>query len=419
MSGLRAGMVVFLGVGIANLCSYGFHLVSARTLGPSSYSDVATLAAVLAIVSLPFGGVQVFVGRHVAAEQARGHPLNAGSYVSGFCGAMAVVGAGAAIILILVAPLIKSTLGIASLGAVILAVAAVAPSVLAPALVGVAQGVQRFVLLSVALAAPAAVRVVLAAIGLQAGLGVAGTMAATLVATAFAVLLPLTLLWKDLRPLAGWRPRLTRREVAELLPVLLGILAITCLTTDDLVAAKALFSSHEAGLYGAASLIGRVILYLPLAIVTVLLPQVAAGASAGHETTHLLRRALLATGGFCLAFTAIYAALPHLIVRIAFGSKYEGGSSLLWMFGIAMTLYSLINVVLIYRLARGETRTSWVLLAGVGLQALLFAAFHSSARELLGASIFTAALLLAAIALLPALTPAPVRAVSRRETHVP
>jgi O-antigen/teichoic acid export membrane protein len=419
VSGVRAGVVVFLGIGIANLCAYGFHLVSARTLGPSSYGDVAALAALVAIVTLPLGGVQVFVGRHVAAEEARGHRLNEGSYVSGFSAAMAVFGLGLTAVLILASPLIKSGLGIASLGAVVLAVASVAPAVVAPALVGAAQGVQRFVLLAVVLAAPAAVRVVLAALGLRAGLGVAGTMAATLVASAFAVALPLVALWRDLRPLSDWRPTLARRDFVSLLPVVLGMLAITCLTTDDVVAAKALFSSHEAGLYGAASLIGRVILYLPLAIITVLLPQVAAGASAGRETTHLLRTALLATGGFCLAFTAIYASTPHLIVRIAFGSKYEGGSSLLWMFGIAMTLYSLLNVILIYRLGRGETRTSWILLAGVGLQAALFAAFHSSARELLGASIVTGAVLLTATMLVGSSEPSRIATVTTRETPVP
>lgn len=419
MSGLRASIVVFLGVGISNLCAYGFHLVSARTLGPSSYADVAALTALVAIVSLPLGGVQVFVGRHVAGADARGRGLNEGSYVSGFCGAMAVLGVVLGVALALAAPLIKSALGIASLGAVVLAVASVAPAFVAPALVGAAQGVQRFVLLAFAVAAPAAVRTLLAALGLAAGLGVAGTMAATLVASTVAVALPLTMLWGDLRPLAAWRPKLARRDVVALLPVVLGMLAITCLTIDDLVAAKAVFSSHEAGLYGAASLIGRVILYLPLAIITVLLPQVAAGASAGLETRHLLRKALLATGGFCLVFTAIYAAAPHLIVRIAFGSKYEGGSSLLWMFGISMTLYSLINVVLIYRLGRGETSTSWLLLAGVGLQAVLFAAFHASAHELLGASIATGAILLVATALLPAFTPSPVRTVPARETHHP
>jgi O-antigen/teichoic acid export membrane protein len=418
MSGLRAGVIVFIGVGVSNLCAYGFHLVSARTLGPSSYSDVAALTALVAIVSLPLGGVQVFVGRHVAREDATGHRLNDGSYVSGFCAAMAALGVGVAVVLALAAPLIKSVLGIASLSAVVLAVASVAPSFVAPALVGVAQGVQRFVLLAITLATPAAVRVALAAVGLHAGLGVAGTQAATLVASLFAVALPLTVLWKDLRPFAGWRPRLARGDALSLLPVVAGMLAITCLTTDDLVAAKAIFSSHEAGIYGAASLIGRVILYLPLAIVTVLLPQVAAGASAGRETGHLLRTALIATGGFCLAFTALYVAVPHLIVRIAFGSKYEGGSSLLWMFGVSMTLYSLLNVMLIYRLGRGETRISWLLLVGVGLQALLFGALHSSAHELLAASIATAAILLATTALLPTLGTSRLRLVQARETHV-
>lgn len=418
MSGLRAGAVVFVAVGISNLCSYGFHLVSARALGPASYGDVATLAALVAIVTLPIGGVQVFIARHVASGAAKGRPMDDDRYVSGFTTAVAVFGVAVALVLVAASPLVKAGLGIASLSAVILAAVSVAPAVVAPALVGAAQGVQRFVLLGFALAVPAAARVILAAAGLAAGYGVAVTMAATAAGGLVAIAIPLVALRSRLAPVRSWRPRLARPDAVALLPVVAGMLAITCLTTDDLVAAKATFSAHEAGLYGAASLIGRVILYLPLAIVTVLLPQVAAGASAGRDTRHLLRNGLLATGGFCLAFTAIYAALPHLIVRIAFGSKYEGSSSILWLFGISMTLYSLINVVLIYRLGRGETRTSWLLLAGVGLQVLLFSAFHSSPRELLGASIVTGAVLLAACALLPLLTASKVT-LPAGETHVP
>jgi O-antigen/teichoic acid export membrane protein len=231
-------------------------------------------------------------------------------------------------------------------------------------------------------------------------------MAATLLATFVAVAIPFAVLRRSLTPLGAWRPRLARGDALALLPVVGGMLAITCLTTDDLVAAKVTFSPHEAGLYGSASLIGRVILYLPIAIVTVLLPYVAARTSAGRATAGLLWRSLLATGTFCLVFTAIYASLPKLIVRIAVGSKYEGASSLLWMFGIAMTLYSLLNVVLVYRLGRGETRTSWLLLAGVGLQAVLFAAFHSTPHELLAADIATAVILLVATAAISTGVPA-------------
>jgi O-antigen/teichoic acid export membrane protein len=418
MSGLRAGAIVFVAVGISNLCAYGFHLVSARTLGPSSYGDVAALAALIGIVALPLGGVQVFVGRHVAGGLAKGRPVDDQAYVSGFTSAMAVIGIAVSVVFVLISPLVKSGLGIASLPAVVLAAACTAPAFVAPAVVGAAQGVQRFVLLGFALAAPAAVRMILAAIALEAGLGVAGTMVASFAGALVAVALPLVALRRSFPPLLSWRPRLAKPDALALLPVVAGMLAITCLTIDDLVAAKIAFPSHEAGLYGAASLIGRVILYLPLAIVTVLLPHVAARVSAGKDASELLTTSLLCTGAFCLAFTAVYAALPHLIMRIAFGSKYEGSSSLLWMFGIAMTIYSLLNVILVYRLGHGETRTSWLLLGGVAVQAALFAAFHGSARELLVASIATGATLLAAAVLLPALTPSRV-ALPARETRHP
>jgi hypothetical protein len=71
------------------------------------------------------------------------------------------------------------------------------------------------------------------------------------------------------------------------------------------------------------------------------------------------------------------------------------------MFAIAMSLYSLLNVVLVYRLGHHETRTSWLLLAGAAVQACLFVLFHSSPRELLTASIATATVLLVAAFLTP------------------
>ena len=121
------------------------------------------------------------------------------------------------------------------------------------------------------------------------------------------------------------------------------------------------------------------ILYLPVAIVTVLLPSVSARVSRGHSARGLLTNSLLATGAVCLVFTVFYTVFPHLIVRIAFGAKYQGAASLLWMFAIAMSLYSLLNVVLVYRLGHHETRTAWLLLGGGQRdQAILFV---SSARR--------------------------------------
>ena len=302
---------------------------------------------------------------------------------------MLTAGAAITLALLICAPVIRSVLSIGSLAAVVLAILCTAPAFVAPVLVGAAQGRQRFMLLAVAIAVPSALRVVMVALALGAGLGVAGAMGATLAATLLGVAVPLVALRKSLSPLGAWRPRLSRPDALALAPVIAGTLAIALLTTDDLVAAKVAFTPHVAGLYGAASLIGRVILYLPAAIVTVLLPSVSAHVSERRDTTHLLGRSLAATGMLCGVLTVIYATAPNLIAKIAFGTKYEGSASLLWMFGIAMTLYSLLNVLLFYRLGHGETRICWVLLAGAVVQAVVYAAFHSSPRELLAASIAT------------------------------
>src|SRR4051794_21633311 len=82
VSGIRAGAIVFIGIGVTNLGNYVFQLLAARHLGPSSYGDVATLAALLATASLPLGGIQVFVARHVAREASRGQKLNSDGYVA-------------------------------------------------------------------------------------------------------------------------------------------------------------------------------------------------------------------------------------------------------------------------------------------------------------------------------------------------
>ncbi len=175
-----------------------------------------------------------------------------------------------------------------------------------------------------------------------------------------------------------------------------GTLAITCLTTDDLVAAKAAFSAHEAGLYGSASLIGRVILLPPGRDRDRAASERQRSSVRGSFHRSLVRPQPARDGApLCGAFTVLYTLAPHLIVRVAFGAKYQGSASLLWMFGVAMTLYSVLNVVLVYRLGHGETRICWLLLAGAAGQAAAFAAFHASPRELLTASIATAAVLAA------------------------
>ena len=396
MRGVRAGTIVFLGIAVANVGNYLFHFISARLLGPASYGDVASLVAVTGLISLPLIGVQLAITRYVAAFAEGGakksiNLLFTRSLRFALLAAIVVtLGVGAVLI-----PL-RTVLGIDSLAAVILAVLVTVPALTSPVVLGLAQGLQLFALFSVSLALGPVLRPLLAAILLLAGLGVAGALGATLVSTILATAVPLWLLRHWLTRESSASSPVPGREMATyLLPAIVAVLSITSLTTIDVIVAKAALSDHDAGLYGSASLIGRVILYLPAAVVLVLLPKVSAREAVGRESRDVLMKSLLVTGGFCLLGTIIYAVVPKLVVFLAFGSSFEEASGLLWMFGLAMSGFALLNVLLAYHLGRGEYHFSVLLAVGALVQIALFGVFHGSPEQLLAIDIAIAFALLA------------------------
>jgi O-antigen/teichoic acid export membrane protein len=397
VTGLRAGVIVFIGIAGANIGNYFFHLVSARVLGPSLYGDVASLSALTGLITLPLVGVQLAVARYVAGFNEVG---NYGAirvmYRRGLLIGL-VAGACLTVLLTTLAVPIQRILEISSLSAVVITTLVALPTILVPIVAGLAQGLQRFWVFAFAAGAGPIVRAVLAAILLGIGLGVSGAMAATTLSTALALLVPFIVLrvWLRREPRASLAIS-SREVVAYLVPVLLGVLAITSLSTIDVLFAKGFFASHTAGLYGGASLVGRVLLYFPIAIVFVLLPKVSARTAADRDALDVLRKGLLVTVAFCLAGIAISAAVPKLLLAIAFGSSYGDAASYLWMFAVAMSGYAVLNVLLAYHLGRGDGRFSWILLGGAVVQIGLFAAFHESPRQLLAIDIVIAGALLVA-----------------------
>ncbi len=395
MRGVHAGAIVLVGVLSLNLGNYVFHLIAARSLGPALYGDLATLIAISGLIALPLGGVQVWVARYVAHYTAVGDEAAAHWFVRRAMTYTAIGGVAMTIVFLALAWPLKHALGIASIAAVALTALTVFPAATSPITWGLAQGAQRFKLIAVTYTSGAVARVALTVLAFAAGLRVGGAMLATLASMLVALAVPLWALRRWLEPAAASARRVTRLEAARsLAPVLLGLLAITALTSVDVVVAKTALSEDEAGIYGSASLVGRVILYLPAAIITVLLPRVAARAADRVDTVDILRRSVLVTLAFCSLTTVVYAAGGSTIVRIAFGSDYADAAGLLWLFGIAMTGFALLNVLLVYHLGHERNGFAWLLGVGAIVQLVIFLGAHDSARQLIAIDIAVAAALL-------------------------
>jgi O-antigen/teichoic acid export membrane protein len=402
MPGVHAGAIIFLGIAAANIGNYTFHFIAARTLGPGPYGDVASLVALAGLISLPLGGVQILVARRVAANAAAARIPEIQVFARRSVVLAALVGLALALAIGATSPFLARWLEIDSVAAVGLTAALAAPALLTPALWGLAQGLQRFHALAVAMGASPLFRIAAVAVLLAAGFGVAGAMAATLIAAIVGIIVPAWALRLWLRkPSTPASVAPTRGATArEFVPVVLGLLAITSLTTIDVVVAKAAFDSDEAGIYASASLVGRVILYLPAAIVTVLLPKVSSRVAAGREARAILTGSVAITIGLCLAATILYTVAAPLVTRAAFGSGYADVAELLPLFALAMTGYALLNVLLAYHLGHGSSSMSYLLAVGALMQLGAFVLFNDSPQTLLAVSICVAAGLLAAHELL-------------------
>jgi O-antigen/teichoic acid export membrane protein len=375
---------VFGGVVLANAGNYVFQLIAGRYLGPAPYGDLAALLAVTNLIALPLGGVQIWVARTVAEYKAADELQTTRWFIRRALLYALAAGVIGALALLLLSGAIQSALSIHSSTAVVFTTLTVLPAFVTPVVWGLTQGLERFSLIAAMVASAPLLRIVIGVATLTLGYGVAGAMAATLFATVATVLVPLWLVRGFLTPGISSDRRMTRANaVRSLAPVVLGLLAITALTSVDVLVAKRWFDNHIAGVYGSASLIGRLILYLPAAIVTVLLPRVAARTVAQVSSLDLLGWSLLATAVFGAIATATYAAAPSLIIDVSFGSAYGAARPLLWPFGLAMSAFALLNVLLIYHLGRREYLPVYLLTAGSLSQLAVFALVRTSPRGLI------------------------------------
>jgi O-antigen/teichoic acid export membrane protein len=393
--GTRAGLLVLGGIAALNLGNAAFHLLSARLLGPAQYGDVVSLVAAQGLIALPFGGIQYAVARFVARDAARGDAEAVASFAKrAFVGTSILAGV-VTIALTVAAPLLQSVLDVQKLIPVILTAFYMLPAILIPWFAGMAQGMQRFGLISISFAAGAASRLALIVLLIPFGLGEGGVMGATFVAgfAAIVPLLPFALPWLR-RPARSDRGPTNREVLTYAGPVMFGTLAITSLTTIDVIVAKLALSSHLAGIYGSASFIGRLLLYLPTTVATVLLPKVTSRAAVESDTQEILYASLAVTAIFSLAGTVLLALFPEALIHVTFGAKYDAAAPLLWIFGLAMTGYALLNVLLAYNLGHGRKGMAWLLLGGAVLQIGVFAFAHSSPRVIIAASACSALVLL-------------------------
>lgn len=374
-SGLLGGSALLLvTLNLASALHFAFHIAMARLLGPAGYGAVAALLAILYVLNVFAESVQTVIARYAAHEPAAGrlHDLLRRGLRKGGMATLTL----AALYLVAAVPLGKwlripyplmALFGLSLVGVGLL-----------PVHRGALQGWKRFGSLGLNM-----IWEVLAKLAVGIGLVLAGAAEYGAVAgISLSLCLAFALSRLPLRDVYA-----TPAEPAEApdiyrysLPVFAVTATVMGFYSLDVLLARAFFPDAVAGGYAIASFLGKSILLGTAAVTKAAFPHSAEAAQSGQA-----RKVLLGTLGLlalCMApVLAVFGLFPDLLLHAVGGQGYRGAADLMLPLGIAMSLMSFSNALLLYRLSMGRLRFWTLLPLLVPLEAAALALFRGSPRE--------------------------------------
>ena len=162
------------------------------------------------------------------------------------------------------------------------------------------------------------------------------------------------------------------------IPVLVANLSFAVMTQLDLLLVKHYFDPEQAGIYAAAAILGKAVMYLPGAITIAMFPMVAENESRSQSSANIFLNAMVLTAGLSGAGAVFYFFFADDIMTLFYGQKYQGAAELLKLYGFAMLPMALVMVAEHFLIAKGRVVFAYVMM--IGIPFVLFAAhtYHAS-----------------------------------------
>jgi len=178
------------------------------------------------------------------------------------------------------------------------------------------------------------------------------------------------------------------------IPTFVTVLFLTSFTSSDVILVKHFFSPHVAGFYAGLSLIGKVIFYFTAPIPMVMFPLLVKRHSTGTNFNNLFYLALLLVILPSVAITAFYFVFPQFVINLFLGGReYLYVAPFLGIFGLYLTIFSLVNVCVSFFLSLNKTNISILVVLAAISQIILIYIFHSSFYQVIGVSLLVLSLL--------------------------
>lgn len=374
-------MVVLTLVGSA--LNYGSNILFSHVLAPVGYGELTALFALSVVLVVPMGAAQTMVAERIAVHNAEGRVDQVRYVVRHAAAHVAVISVGVGVLYVAATPLVVSALSLRHAGVALALTPVLVLGFMVPLALGVLQGLERFTAYGVLLLAVAVSRIGFGLPWAAVEHGAGGALGGQAVGM-FVVLCAVAWLLRRLNPGRGTGAAtsgLKRRPDVRTLAASGAFIGFAVLSNLDLVLAKIFLSPHDAGVYAALSTVGKVIIFLPAAVAVVMVPSAAKAQHNTGSSAQVLRVSALVVAGSCVLVAIPAVLVPHLIIKVMFGSKYlsaVGGVLPMVIAGVGLAMTYLLVV---YSVAIGDRKWIMLLACAIVIQIGGIAAFHGSPTQ--------------------------------------
>jgi len=401
---VRHGAIIFVLSNIGSLFLLLFQRSMALHLAAGEFGAMnALLNALNIVMGLACIPVQTVAARGAARFRVSGAPGTTGDLFGRWLLRSFLISLAVAAPIVPLAGLVARFLHVGDPALALILLAGVPPILVGAVAMGLLQGLQWFWRLGAAFGAGGIFRFLfgLGVVGLA--LGLRSAIAVQALAGIATLALILGSAARGFRETsAGGNPEAANGRDLNL-PIFAGVALLTALQQLDLILIKHYWPEAPALVdrYAAAQVIGRIILFAPAALVSVITPKAVTRSITGSDPRAVLLRALAAAILVGIATLAVFAAIPDLLFRLLGKGRFVGAGDILLLYGVAMFFLGILHMLTHYLSVLSQRAFLAVLAASVAAEVLWIDAGHATAAAVIAklAAVFAAASIILLVAI--------------------
>lgn len=391
-----AGSFIMIAGGfLGSFSNYLYHLVMARSLGLKDYGILESLISIIYLLNIILATLSLVIAKYVASYKGKNETDKISSFFYKLLKTFLIIVPLVFIILAALTPAVSRFLHLSKNNSSLYVWILLAFCLGIYGTVGKSflQGLSRFMNLTLSGLFDGIFRLLIAVIFILLGWRLAGAVVSFFIAAIFSLIFTAWFV-RDLFSGKKNLPITEKNDIFKyIFPVFFTNLGLTSLITSDVILVRHFLSADSAGIYSALSTLGKIIFFAASPVTTVIFPLVAESHAGGRGVKKEAVSGILLIAAIILGILAVFGLFPKLMVGLLFGAKYYNMISLVFLFAVGMSFYTLDSLILNIFLAQKKNTPPFLVLFAAALQISLIFLYHQELSAVVRIFTFVSALL--------------------------